>query len=111
MSNPPRAKGTRWESAVRKALVRVWPEVERTGSRAYELGDFSRTGRYVIEAKDHAKITLAAFMDQAKKAAARIAGSVPIVIIKRRNKSVGQAYVVYELDDWLDEREQCDCFD
>lgn len=106
MANPPRQKGTLWESTILPVLQRVWKFAQRTGSRAYELGDFANTGRYVIEAKDHKTITLAAYMDQAKKAAARVPGGIPVVIVKRRRKNVLQAYVVMELGDWIREKEE-----
>lgn len=109
MSNPPREKGTRWESKLLPVLRRAWPNAQRTGSRAYERGDFEYTDEYVIEAKDHKRITLADFMDQAKRAAERVgAGAIPVVIAKRRNKNVKQAYVIQELDDWIKDKErQC----
>lgn len=106
MTNP---KGTVWESKILPTLRRAWPNAERMGSRARHLGDFAHTGNYVVEAKDHQTITLAAFIDQAKRAAERVGGGTPVVIIKRRRKNVLNAYVVYEFGDWIKEREQCSC--
>lgn len=98
-----RDKGTRWETRLLGHLTRIWPDAERTGSRAYEIGDFARTGPFVIEAKNHKKLNFPAWLDQARDAAARVAedpstvGPVfPVVMTPRRNHTVDKAYVVMD---------------
>jgi deferrochelatase/peroxidase EfeB len=74
--------------------------VDRTGSAHFERGDFVNTDPFLVEAKACARIELAAFVDQVAKAAKK-QSKLPVVIIKRRNKPVGDAYVVMQLADWI----------
>ena len=92
-----RAKGTRFETAILPWLQQLWPKAERTGSRDYAAGDFANTGWVVVEAKNQKRLDFNSWLKQAKAAGERL-GKLPIVIANRERKSIGESYVVMELD-------------
>ena len=99
-----RAKGTGYETEALPTLQQLWPDAVRSGSADYANGDYKNTGDVCVEAKNHAKITLAAFMEQTKTAAART-GRYPLLIVKRKGKAARQSYAVMELQslmDWME---------
>src|ERR1043166_3788508 len=100
-----RATGTRFETLLLEPLREVFPDAERTGSAAQADGDYKNTGNWSIEAKAHREIDLAGFVDQSKKSAERVK-KLPVVVVKRRNKSVREAYVVMPLYAWLESLKQ-----
>jgi hypothetical protein len=55
-----------------------------------------------IEAKNVQKITLSSFSDEAAREARNAGGGYGVVVVKRRNKGVGQAYTVMRLEDFCD---------
>ena len=99
MVNPQKGRGTRWESAVRDALMDAGLPARREVQRgAADVGDLSIEGLpFSIEAKDHKSIDLAAFVDQANRQAANAGQPYGVAIVKRRRKSVTDAYVVLDL--------------
>lgn len=105
-----RDKGTRFETGLIPDLSRLFPDIQRSGSAAYHVGDFINTGDYVIEAKNHKKITLAAFMDQTVRAAERLDG-YPLLIVKRPGAGIERSYVVQEFGRWVDREEKRDLID
>lgn len=103
MTNPSKAKGTAWESALLPLLRRVWPAVLRAprwGSK--DLGDFTGTGAFCLEAKAHRAISLAEFVDQAKDEAVHAGADWPVVLVKRRMKPAEEGYAVMEIGTFLD---------
>ena len=104
MSNPNKARGTRWESdLVNEFHASDLPDARRkvqTGAK--DTGDIS-LGRWTIEAKAEKSIRLASYVDEANTEAwnARSPGdpSTPfgVAIVKRRGRNVRQAYVVMDL--------------
>ena len=90
-------KGTRWVKKVDDWLVRHGFQTRRT--QWMEPGDditarlYSSQLELSVEGKDHAKITLAAFVDQAERNAGD--HQVPLCVVKRRGKTeVDDAYIV-----------------
>jgi len=102
-----RAKGTAFERAVANYLVETgtFPNCERTGSAHYERGDLVGTGDYLIECKNHKKMALAEWIDQAREASERTFG-IPVVIHKRPRKNIAEAYVTMRLQDWAEDVRQ-----
>jgi len=67
-----------------------------------DVGDFTNTGIWTVEAKNAKRVELAAWMDEARIEARRVAADqVPVVIFPRRNHPTERAFVVLELADWL----------
>lgn len=111
MVNKSKIKGTRWESAVVDYLkAHGFPysrRLTRAGSKDIGdiyLGDEPIGGPVTIENKDCAAITLSTFVDEMVAETANAGNEYGVVIIKRRNKSVGQAYVVTTLEMWNKDR-------
>jgi hypothetical protein len=100
MSNPQKQKGTRWESAVRDYLQdRGLPARRNAQHGAQDVGDLSIEGYpFALEAKDHARIELASFVDQANREAHNARVPYGAAVVKRRGKGVHQAYVVMDLE-------------
>lgn len=93
MSHPNKAKGTRWESEVARFL-----DLERLGSihGKNDQGDL-RHLQWVIECKDEQKINLAGYMDEAILEAVNAGKSLTVAVVKRRRRSVEDAYAVMPL--------------
>lgn len=98
MTNKPKVKGTRWESAIRDWLnmlgFNVWREAQHG---AKDQGDLMGVPDWTLEAKDYAKITLAQFMDELEAEIANHGTKFGAVIVKRRRKGVADAYAVMPL--------------
>jgi Holliday junction resolvase len=67
---------------------------------------------YILELKNRATLSLPAFWREAQVEAlnyakARGIGEVPLsyVIVKRRNSSIGKAWVICSLDQWITEKQ------
>jgi len=77
--------------------------VERAygAGRSDDRGDLDGLPGYVVEVKCHRAMDLAGFVDEAVREAANVGGAViPVVIAKRRNRPVADAYAVMRLSDW-----------
>ncbi|EFC86496.1 hypothetical protein [Parafrankia sp. EUN1f] len=108
MSHPSKIRGTRWESAVRDYLRENFrdfgaarPEdIERNGDVHGRLdqGDIRGVTGFVIECKDEEKIRLAGYMAEAKRERENANTRYYAAVVKARRKTVEQAYVVMELD-------------
>ncbi len=100
---PMRAKG----SAFEREVVRVLREHgQPDAARAYgagrpdDVGDIVGVHGYAIECKAHKALTLAAWIDEAVREATHVgAGTIPVVIAKRRNRPTEEAYAVCRLTD------------
>lgn len=106
-------KGAQFESDVRDHLRTLGYEVERLrltgkndeGDLALRLGDYT----LVIEAKNTAKHDLARFVEESEREALNYAENrdqdlrkaIPVVLIKRRNKTISDSYAVVRLDTLL----------
>ena len=99
MSNPSKAKGTAWESAIAAFLQgHGWPYVERRSlAGALDRGDIAGIPGVVIEAKSVKTVALGAFLDEANAEAVNDHADFGVAWIKRRGKvSPGQGYVVMD---------------
>ena len=96
--NKAKQKGTAFETAVVRFLADetgAWVE-RRALSGTNDKGVFAD---WCLEAKNHKAIDLAGFVDQAESEARNAGSRWFAAIVKRRNKSVKDAYVVMPL--WL----------
>jgi len=107
MTNGPRKIGTAWESAVVNHLhVRGILTAERRalhGSR--DIGDLTGLPGFLIGCKAERTIRLSTYMDELQVQRGNLVGGNGVLtaeIVKRRNAGPGRAYVVTELDDWID---------
>jgi hypothetical protein len=115
VTNRPKAIGTAFETATGRTLVTGGiADVERLANTgAQDEGDLvvKDLGHvYVLECKATQKINLASYVDQARLEAEhyRIRRNLPVgsvtgvAVIKRRNKSIRDSYVVSTLADFFD---------
>ena len=97
-----RDKGARWERSVTNWLIsRGWIHAERRpGGMPIDRGDILGIGGVLVECKDHATLSLSAWVDQAERAAARFPGSPPFVVIAKRKGRiyVGDSYAITTAD-------------
>jgi len=99
MSNPSKAKGTAWESAIVSFLQRTgWPYAERrTLAGSKDRGDIAGIAGVVIEAKNTKTIALGAFLDEANLEALNDGAALGVAWIKRRGRTwPGHGYVVMD---------------
>lgn len=99
MVNRSKQKGTQWESAICTYLNgEGWLYVERrTLSGATDKGDIAGIPGIVIEAKSCKSITLASFLDEAKKERDNDNADLGVAWIKRHGKSSpADGYVVLD---------------
>lgn len=114
MTNKSKAKGTAWETAlVNYFRSKPWWRAERlTLSGKEDEGDIvvyptDHERVVIVEAKAERQMNLSAYVLEAEREASNYAKHrdlehVPhwIVVVKRRNKPAGQAYVVTTLDEF-----------
>ena len=116
MANPNGRKGSAFEIGVLKWLRSRGVTAERLRlSGSQDEGDivaFIAGKTYVLELKNRKSISLPTFWDEASKEAknyakARGLPEVPpaFVIVKRRNSSIEKAFVIQDLDSWLQQRQ------
>lgn len=103
-----RSRGTRWETTVADHFHRAgFTHVERRALRGRrDTGDLTGIPGLVIECKATRNIDLATTMDEVRAEVNNTGdpSTTGVAIIKRRRAPVGRAYVVLELDrfiDWL----------
>jgi len=105
MTNPNKAKGSKWELDVAKYFnERGFADVERRygAGATLDKGDINGVKDTVVEAKNWAKIVLATIMDETLVEQKNAKKKFGIAIIKRRNKNVKDAYVMMTLEQWID---------
>ena len=102
MTNP---AGTRFESRLVKHLQeRGFPLAERrVRSGAKDRGDVSGIMDICIEAKAVKRIALAEWLDEAIVERDNAHAALTFVIFPRKNHHIGRAYVLCELDQWIEE--------
>mgnify|MGYP006267635049 CR=1 FL=1 len=113
MSTANKRKGSQWETDLVKyfrSKGHKATRLARTGRN--DEGDVElETGTYVfvVEAKNAARIDLAGWTKEAAIEAVNWdkhrdyghAEAIPVVVVKRRNSRTSKAYVVMELENWL----------
>ncbi len=115
MSQYNKTKGSQFETDVMKWLRKCGVIAERlTKAGAKDEGDIVTViagETYILELKNRATLSLPEFWREAQVEAlnyskARGLGEVPpaYVIVKRRNSSIQQAWVIQDLAQWLKER-------
>jgi Holliday junction resolvase len=115
MANPNGRKGATFEIGVLKWLRARGIQAERLRlSGARDEGDIVAIiagETYVLELKNRKSISLPTFWDEALKEAKNYAKArgLPVappafVIVKRKNSSIEKAFVIQDLDSWLEER-------
>ncbi|MGW0468291.1 hypothetical protein ACWDX6_23950 [Streptomyces sp. NPDC003027] len=99
MSNPSKAKGTAWESAI----VAFLREHHNPGARrnvqmgAKDIGDIDGYYLHALEAKAEKSITLSDYIAQANREAIHAGMPFGCAVVKRRMKGVADGYVVRDL--------------
>jgi len=113
MSRYNKVKGSKFETDVMKLLRSLGHFAERLAKAgASDEGDIVTiiAGQtYILECKNRKKIDLPAFWSEAKKEAenyAKARGQVvappAFVVVKRRNASIEDAWVIQPLKEWID---------
>ena len=116
MANPNGRKGAKFETDVMKWLRDKGVSAERlTKAGAKDEGDLVAViagETFILELKNRATLSLPEFWREAQVEAlnyakARGIGEVPLsyVIVKRRNASIEQAWVIQDLAQWLKEKQ------
>jgi len=116
MSQYNKTKGSQFETDVMKWLRKAGVIAERlTKAGAKDEGDIVTViagETYILELKNRATLSLPEFWREAQVEAlnyskARGLGEVPLsyVIVKRRNASIDQAWVIQDLTQWLKEKQ------
>ena len=114
MASYNKAKGSKFETDVMKYLRKLGHFAERLAKAgASDEGDIVTiiAGQtYILECKNRKKIDLPRFWDEAQKEAknyAKARGMVAtppaFVIVKRRNASIEDAWVVQPLEKWIEQ--------
>ena len=116
MSQYNKAKGSKFETDVMKWLRSMGVLAERlTKAGSKDEGDMVAViagETYILELKNRATLSLPEFWREAEVEAlnyakARGIGEVPLhyVIVKRRNSSIENAWVIQDLKQWLKEKQ------
>ena len=118
MTNKSKQLGTSWETALVKWFrSKGWIADRLTLAGKEDEGDLYVEDRFgigfVIEAKNERRMNLSAYVQEAEVEAENWikhrdpGGTRPpwLVIVKRRNRTAGQAYVVTTLDEFLRQME------
>jgi len=111
-----KAKGSKFETDVMKWLRSMGVLAERlTKAGSKDEGDMVTViagETYILELKNRATLSLPEFWREAQVEAlnyakARDLGEVPLsyVVVKRRNASIEQAWVIQDLAQWLKEKQ------
>jgi len=101
VTSPQARKGAHFERAVVECLR---AHGHRYAERAYgagrpeDVGDIDGILGVVLECKAHRSIDLAGFMDEAERERVNAGAEIAVVVVKRRQKPVGQSYAVLTLD-------------
>lgn len=107
MANPPKRKGTAFESAVVAHILDYGLPARRVAlAGAADCGDVEVVDgdgdRHILECKNRRGYAIAEAVDQAKAEAANAGSTFPVAVLKRNGVGdIGRSFVVLELDDWL----------
>lgn len=105
MSNPNKAKGTRWEVAVRDYFKEHGVNAYRPAQEGFkDVGDLHGVSPFAVQCKDWRDVTSAIRegLDGAQKQADNAGERYGVVIVKRARKPVSEAYAVLRLADFVD---------
>lgn len=107
MTSRNKARGTRWETAVVRALSAFWRGREhlrpyRPAQAGRDVGDINGVDPFVIQAKDWKdwQSAIREGLDGAEKQKAHAGRSYGVAVVKRARKPVGQAYAVMTVETW-----------
>lgn len=103
MANPNGRKGSQFERDVCEYLkANGFPYAERSPRwGAVDKGDLTGTAPYTFECKNVQKQDLSAFVEEARVERDNAGTEYPVVVLKRRQKSVDKSYVVMELAEFV----------
>ena len=103
MPNANKRKGTAWESAVRDFInsVRV-NRATRVAQAGADEGDVHVNGMFALQCKDVAASNYSKWVKDAAEQAKAARLPFSAVVHKRRQRKVGEAYVVMSLDTFTD---------
>lgn len=103
MSNPNKARGSRWERAVAQFFQEAgFREVDRIrGAGVNDVGDLGGLRSFVIEAKDWGSPSWPEFIRQAKQEAKNAGKPFGVVVQKRRRAPVEDGYVMMDLETFV----------
>lgn len=80
-----------------------WPDAHRELERRHDIGDIANGPAGVhIECKNQKQLNLAAWADQTTSGAIVTEAAYGLLVVKRRQKSVGEAYAIMRLEDMCD---------
>ena len=101
MANPNGAKGAKFERDCRDFMRdHGFPYVERAygAGRQDDRGDLLGLPLVAIECKDHAKLNLSGWLDEAEKERENAGKRLGVVLAKRRGKGAREAYCIMTLE-------------
>lgn len=105
MTSPQKAKGSAYEREVAAYLrENGFPQADRRYGAGvqYDKGDLVGIPNVTIECKNHAKIDLAQFIDEAIVEAKNARTKYGAAVIKRRRRGVAESYVVLTLQQFTE---------
>jgi hypothetical protein len=103
MPNANKAKGTRFESAVRDFINSVGVNrATRVAQAGEDVGDVHVNGMFALQCKDVTASNYSKWIVDAKEQARAAKVPFSAVVHKRRQRKVGEAYVVMDLDTFTD---------
>lgn len=99
MVNRPKILGTTWETAVVTYLKEHgYPRAERRALAGItDKGDIINAGEYTWELKNTKALNFASGLDELKQEIVNAGTETGFLIVKRRQKSTGEAYAVMTL--------------
>lgn len=104
MTTPQKRKGSEFERAVVNYLSDYFPTIERrfNAGAALDKGDLAGIPFTVIECKNHKTLKLAEWLDRLDEQMENANAFRGVVIAKRINKPVSEAYAVMPLLLWAE---------
>ena len=102
MSNPNKDRGSQFErDIVAYFHQRGHTHFERRfgAGQQFDKGDITGATKTVIEAKNHAKISLSTFMDETAAEKINAKATLGVAVVKRRGKGASESYAVLTLAD------------
>jgi hypothetical protein len=99
LTNPSKAKGTRWEVAVATFLREAgFIEVYRMAQTGeFDAGDLGGISEVAFECRDRNRLTLAENVDDANSRAINKKAKYGVTVMKRRGRKAADGYVVMDL--------------
>lgn len=107
MSNPRKAKGTKWETDIKgfaNSVLGAMTKVYRPAQEGFkDTGDLHGVSPFIVQAKDwkNWQEAIRLGLDGAVQQAIHAGEKYGVVVVKRARKPIGDAYAVMRLLDWL----------